>query len=210
MVRNLRSIAAAAVLTIAVAALPSAAEVESVTSTSAWLWTAEERIAKRTDASERTARQDRGRAHGKIPVGWTPIDGKTQAELFLPVELVTRLVLNTSGPADRRRERFRESISAHGWEYEDFWLVLDAAAAPYLSVMEQSRVSPTTQGAARVHLEVMACASAVELLEAAYRSFGRQEFDEFLYVEVAPAVYSVIADHADTPDALRKREKGCR
>ena len=178
-----------------------------------WLWTTEERIAKRVDPTQREARRARALQTARhIADGWTPIDGSVEPELFLPVELVTSLVLNTDPPHERMRDVYRAAIVSQGWNYEQFWGVLDSAAAPYLSLMQQSGVlQRETRGRADLsQLALEVCAASFDLLDRAYRTFGQQEFDGFLYRNVAPPIRTSIADHADTADALRKKERGCR
>ena len=128
------------------------------------------------------------------------------------MELVTRLVLNTDPSHARMRDLFRTAIANHGWKFEQFWDVLDAAAAPYLSLMQESAVlQRQTRGHAdRSRLAPQVCAASVDLLETAYDTFGRQAFDEFLYRNVAAPIRSAMADHADTEDALRRKDQGCR
>ena len=179
----------------------------------AWLWTTEERITKRVNPAEREARRARGlQTARRVAPGWTPIDGSVEPELFLPVELVTRLVLNTEPPNDRMREVYRTAIAGQGWKYDQFWAVLHAAGAPYLSLMQESGVlQRQTRGRADLsQLQLQTCAASVDLLGTAYKTFGQQEFDEFLYRNVAPPIRTSIADHADTADALRKKDRGCR
>lgn len=178
-----------------------------------WLWTTEERIAKRVDPAEREARRARSlQTGGHIAAGWTPIDGSVDPELFLPVELVTRLVLNTNTPNERMREVYRAAIASRGWNYEQFWGALNSAAAPYLSLMQQSGVlQRETRGRADLsQLAPQICAASFDLLDTAYKTFGQQQFAEFLYSNVAPPIRTSIADYADTADALRKKDRGCR
>lgn len=178
-----------------------------------WLWTTEERIAKRVDPAERDARRSRAlQTARQIAPGFSPIDGSIEPELFLPVELVTRLVLRTDAPNERWRERYRAAIASHGWEYEHFWDVLHAAAAPYLSLMEQT-ATLQRQKRGRVdvgQLQPQICAVSVDLLDTAYKTFGKQKFDEFLYRSVAPPIRSFTASYADSADALRAKSRGCR
>jgi len=177
-----------------------------------WLWTTEERISKRVNPAERSARRARDAQRRGIAGAFSPLDGGIEPELFLPVELVTRLVLDTDPPNERMREVYRAAIARHGWKYEQFWGVLDSAAAPYTSLMQQSGVlQRQMRGRADLRqLAPQACAAAIDLLHQAYNTFGQQEFDEFLYRDVAPPVRTWVADAADTPDALRNKDRGCR
>jgi hypothetical protein len=173
----------------------------------------EERIAKRVNPAEREARRARAMQNTRfIAPGFTPIDGSVEPELFLPVELVTRLVLNTSAPHERARELYRAPIASHGWNYEQFWDVLHSAAGLYLSLMQQSGVlQQQTRGRADLsQLEPQLCAVSVDLLATARKAFGQEEFDEFLYRSFAPPIRTLIADRADTADALRKKDRGCK
>lgn len=186
---------------------------QSASGKPSWLWTTEERIAKRVSPAAREARRARGLQKARsVAPGFSPIDGSVEPELFLPVELVTRLVLNTDAPDERMREVYRAAIASHGWNYEQFWDGLHSAATPYLSLMKQSgELQRQTRGHADLgHLRLQVCATAVDLLDTAYKTFGQQAFDEFLYRNVAPRIRTSIADHADTVDALRKAARGCR
>ena len=176
-----------------------------------WLWTLDERIHKRVDPAERASRRARN-SQRTIAPGFAPIDGSVEPELFLPVELVTRLALNTDAPHERMREAYRGAIKSHGWEYEAFWSEVHSAAAPYLSLMQQSGlIQRNARGTADLsELASQVCEASANLLEALRLKFGEQDFDRFLYREVAPHVRMSIADHADSPDSLRKKVKGCR
>jgi hypothetical protein len=178
-----------------------------------WLWSIEERIAKRVDPAERAARRARALAKARhIAPGWSLIDGTAEPELFLPVELVTQLVMNTDAPDERWRETYRAAIESHGWSFDRFWEVIDSGAAPYLSLMQQAVAQPgkPSGDVDRAELSRLVCAASADLLEAAYEAFGTQAFDEFLYGNVAPRLRRATADRADTADVLRHRQKGCR
>lgn len=177
------------------------------------LWTVEERIEKRVNPAARDARRARDLRQGRsVAVGFSPIDGRFEPELFLPVEVVTRLVLNTTTPHERMRELYRAAIASHGWNYKQFWGVLDAASAPYLSLMRDSATLSRERRAPAdlSRLAAQVCAASVDLLDVAYETFGKEKFDEFLYHNVAPPIRILVADHADTVDALRKKAGGCQ
>jgi hypothetical protein len=178
-----------------------------------WLWTIEERIGERVSPAARETRRGRALRQGsRFASEFAPVDGSREPELFLPVELVTRLALSTGAGRERSRELYRREMVSHGWEFDRFWVELHSAAAPYLSLMEQSGVlQRESRGRADLgHLKPAICAISADLLNTAYEMFGRQEFDEFLYRSVAPGIHMWTADHADTAEALREKDRGCR
>jgi hypothetical protein len=178
-----------------------------------WLWTIEERISERVSPAARETRRGLALRQGRrFASEFAPVDGSREPELFLPVELVTHLALSTGAGRERSRELYRREIISYGWEFDRFWVELHSAAAPYLSLMEQSGVlQRESRGRADLgHLKPAICATSADLLDTAYERFGRQEFDEFLYRSVAPGIHKWTADHADTAEALRKKDRGCR
>jgi hypothetical protein len=108
------------------------------------------------------------------------------------------------------REIYRTAIESHGWNFEQFWDALLSAGAPYVSLMQQSARRELGRQADTSQLERQVCVAAVDLLDAAYETFGKQDFNEFLYRTVAPPIQFFVADQVDTATALRRREKGCR
>lgn len=204
----------AVLLTVLVASLGSAAYAAPPqhSEKAAWQWTAEERIAKRVDPVQRAAR--RARTHGAParPAGFTPLDGSREPELFLPVELVTSLILDNAAPHQLMRNRHRAAIEAAGWDFAQFWVTLDAAAAPYIALMNYSgQLQRQARGRADLgRLKPQICAAAADLLSAARTTFGNEAFDRFLYRHVAPSIRTEIADHSETAVTLSARSKGCR
>lgn len=178
-----------------------------------WRWTVAERIATRVDPANRAARRTRALSHSRtIREGFTPIDGSVEPELFLPVELITRLVLDTTSPHERIRESYRTPIESRGWNVEHFWEVLHSAGAAYLSLMRESGTRPpdTRERVAVSPLASQICMASGDMMDAAYTEFGREEFDEFLYTAVAPRIKTYIADTRDSADTLHAKARGCR
>src|SRR6266567_7035872 len=75
-----------------------------------WLWTTEERIARRVDADQRRARLQRELPSiRQVAPGWYPVNGALEPELFLPGELLSELLRGADG-ADRRATAYRSEF----------------------------------------------------------------------------------------------------
>lgn len=195
----------------------------------AWQWTLEERIAARTDAK---AARERVRAAARNQVGTnaaTPewrvddIDGKVHPELFLPHEVFRTLVRGSSNVDARARDSFRKGLQRKVDQHRlppDFWVKLEAIATVYAADMQAAldmgQASLAVQGEARKRateaLELKnddVCRSRAAALEAAYKEFGTERLNRFLYTVIAPHMFSV-TETLPSAELLRKAAGGCR
>ena len=187
-----------------------------------WLWSSEERIARRIDPRARNVRRSRElqpregvRVVTKARDGWSPLNGSIEPELLFPWELLRTLVESTDARFPNRvssRERYRSAISANSWDYDAFWAAIDSAASPYLVLMSQSREAQRlSQGRADLRqLDPLICAALAELQNRMRDSFGAIKFDQFLYTAIAPDLRVWVDDRAETAAQLRATESGCR
>jgi hypothetical protein len=180
-----------------------------------WEWTLEERLTERHDPSrirERLAAYERAHAEAlrrspdpdPPPAGHLTyvIDGRRNPELFLSHELFDALMSGLSADSTLRTKQrgyYGRAIRAFGFDDATLWTQLESVAGPYL-VARTSRDSEAI------------CPARYDALQAARALFGRERFDEFLYVVIAPSLQT--AESASDPDflmdSLRKAERGCR
>ncbi len=148
------------------------------------------------------------------------IDGSRDAALFMPWELMERL-LNasdaSSAGSDSLRESYTDDVVAAGWSTMLFWSEFDAIGRDYLATRreltlhDQSRsglhggvAEPAGEGVRRRY-----CSARADALRRAREKFGNEQFDRFLYTAVAPRVV-VFADEPMTAEQLRTIAEGCR
>jgi hypothetical protein len=201
----------------------------------AWQWTLDERIAKRLDpddirartiASEREMNRRELESMGIVapPLRFV-IDGKRNAELFLPFELFGSILTGVDEDlAGRRMMRtiYGAAIRESGWTEELFWQTLEEASADYFEVqrerlaLESSTFSLTpverrAVSAKAEALNVPGCRLRADALQRVRTKLGTEKFDRFLYERVAPNV-GVGSDFplANEEWRLRYLESGCR
>jgi len=184
-----------------------------------WAWTTEQRLAARFDS---VSIGQRKAAYGaqlpeasrgaSDPVAGAEqrleyvIEGRRNPELFLPFELV-RGLLDAGFDADMNRRAlnralYRDGIAALGVNEADFWSLLatsqERARRPHL--------------ATAVDADTVVCRVRVAVLDGMRQRFGRDVFDQFLYVTVAPYTSlssSTTNTHSGKMELLRE-EAGCQ
>lgn len=214
-----------------------------------WAWTTEERIARRLDPrnihdrvedyATRTQSLTGKRGVASSSVTESPtfvIDGRFDAGLFMPWELMERFLNITDAGALHReaiRERYTDDIAAFGWGTTSFWRDLDDISTQYVALRneirevasavdreptakalesrtDETRLPRTGQAPSpRKDLKDEFCFIRAQALERARERFGRDQFERFLYEVVAPGVM-VFSDDPMTAEQLRRLEEGCQ
>lgn len=215
----------------------SATASESHVAKPSWEWTTEERIAARLDPAKIRGRlqayvsrkEEFGATRGVVAssavVATFVIEGSTHPELFMPWELIERLLNTTQGNSPHSeaiRGRYLDDIAAFGWSTTYFWSELDLIATEYVGVrnniqqISNTRVPERDSDALRpdatAHFDDLRqslCAVRAQTLERARQRFGRTEFDRFLYERIAPDV-TVFSDDPMKAADLRRIAEGCR
>jgi hypothetical protein len=131
------------------------------------------------------------------------IDGRTNPELYLPHELFDGL-LTAFDPnefmADEQRGLYGSRLAEFGWDSAAFWPELERISAEYVRL----RRADEREKEAR-------CRARFEALELARKTFGRKQFDAFLYGAIAPHGQLAQATNDPNPAAtLRREARGCR
>jgi len=192
----------------------------------AWRWTDEERIAARrahADVHPPVAADARVLVNGAGSTPGYTIDGATHPELFLPSELMRRLLRGVSSDAMFRasfRQQYSEAIRRAGFDEHELWAGLDRIGARHAELANRSarlrQEMDVSAPAARRSLEQSAdrlsaevCSARVRALTDARNLFGQERFDRFLYEGVAPG-FSLAFAHADEESHVRFLEAGCR
>lgn len=191
-----------------------------------WQWTNDARIAaRRLHAAEHL----QPRADARLQVngtGSTPgftIDGSTHPELFLPSELMRRLLRGVaSDPLFRPsfRSQLTEAIRQAGFEEQSFWAAVDRLGAHHAEVSKRSAdaqraldsSSPSERRLLQPRADALSaevCSARVDALQAAREELGRERFDRFLYEGVAPT-FSLAFAAEDDEAHVRFLEGGCR
>jgi hypothetical protein len=191
-----------------------------------WQWSNDERIAAR----HRHALQHlppRTDAHLQVNgTGATPgftIDGATHAELFLPSELMRRLLRGVSSDPLFRpafRSQLSDAIREAGFDETTFWATLDRIGAHHADAARRSadvqraldQSSPLDRRALQPRADALSaevCSERVQALQDARSEFGRERFDRFLYEGVAPT-FSLTFAAPDDDAHVRFLEGGCR
>lgn len=203
----------------------------SAQSKNPWEWTIEERIAARLDdkkMAERHAAQLEDVkplrvlvAGESAPSGFV-IEGKRNPELFMPFELMTRLLMalrEDAYGADLRR-LFTPDITAHGWKAEEFWKTFREIGGNWAALAAKSerlqkdadRAAPARRReleAEAAALGIPMCRARAEALREARVHFG-VAFDRFLYsVLTRNLTISSGKFAADEAARLRYVEGGC-
>jgi len=211
----------------------------------AWQWTLEERLAKRFDpeamrarvaakVAERAAYWKKLEAEGSSPLGdpedftdWSRrsdrdvINGRTNPELFLPLELFTYLLADAFPPggidASESRRTIEERAAALGFG-SDLWTRLREVASPVLEIErrreELAKSNPsairTKEGAEMDETDLAFCRARAKAMAKAEAEFGKEPFLRLLYevtitsTEVVYDTYEGIAEHR------RYLEEGCK
>lgn len=185
-----------------------------------WEWTLEERIAERLDDRKMSERRA---AQGERPITGFVIDGTRNPALFMPSELMTRLLMalrDDAYGADLRRH-FEPEISAFGWDAAEFWRAFREIGGRWTALAARSeelqksahREAPARRReleAEAAGLDVPMCRARAEALRKAREHFGRAEFDRFLYSALTPGFTISSATLGDDEAArLRYVEGGC-
>ena len=179
-----------------------------------WLWTPEERFRERFDAKskqDRMARQRSANTIRQVKDGFWPIDGDANPELFLPSELMN-VFLSQQIAA---REIYRQAIKTAGWDYDDFWRVMESNAADFLAASKQmGDLQRKSHGHGPEQpdwdrLGEQLCSARTRALAAGRQTFGAEAFDKFLYTAVAPHLVQWASDETDNATNLTRMEKGC-
>lgn len=132
------------------------------------------------------------------------IDGRTNPELYLPHELFDGL-MTAFDPnefmADQQRGLYGSTLSEFGWSAEAFWLTLERLSSEYVELRYRTEdADPDAR-----------CRARFEALESARETFGRNQFDAYLYRAIAPHAQSALATNERDPAArLRREARGCR
>ena len=177
-------------------------------------WDLESRLADRFDPAKSHARMQADLARNPNaaprPEENSPdarhfvIDGQRNPELFLPHELFEHL-LTAFQPdeflGDAQRELYGRGLQPFGWKADEFWPVLEEHSAGYLELRYRTEDADPVER----------CRARFEALELARRTFGRKQFDAFLYRAVAPFGQHAVATNERDPAArLRHEARGCR
>ena len=204
----------------------------------AWQWTLDERLAKRLDSNEI---RERAAAHERF-LGKDPqrvqvqeagpaqyiIEGRRDPALFMPFELFVSLLRGVTPPTngippdsrDAAREQYRIKIAEVGWQEDEFWKTVEAAAADYLHLQTerlalqlQIRTLPPPERRkleARVEeLSHKQCVARAEAIRTARGKLGPEPFDRFLYDVVASGM-ALMSSEPDDESRLRFLEGGCQ
>jgi hypothetical protein len=189
----------------------------------AWEWTLEERLAQRLDPADIREREtvyrekyreqlkassvrlhaERSNREGAIEYG---IDGARNPELFLSHELFDSLLTGfTRDDSLRVKQRafMQPKIRRFGFTDDElFWAQLTSVVGEYASL----KYAPSSTRPSRIEV----CRARHRALEAARQVFGRERFEEFLYMVIAPDKQtSVVTFGVDPATELRKDEAGC-
>lgn len=146
------------------------------------------------------------------PVRINVIDGTRDPELFTPPELFDELV-SAAYHADVEVRELEDDFD--GRLPADFWARLQAALAPYLAIVSETRGLVGQIGAAdrfeRARLEALlddstirACSARSRAMQSARRELG-DLFDRFLYDAVTDGL--VTMDDANPAELERSRER---
>jgi len=190
-----------------------------VGSVAGWQLSESERIARRT------AGPSGSRSVDSVPkAGYSEkIDGLEHPELFLPYELFDFLLYGVSSDASRQAEvraRLTPRIRVFGYDPDQFWMRLDAAARPYALLRERERsrahhrstLFTTPSGKTTlVPISKEACAARIDALREATALLGGKDFERFLYVVVAPdSGTSSTGNNPERGEQLRYMAGGCK
>lgn len=192
-----------------------------------WQWTDEERLAARFNPESMRARVRDAKADGNLrgeeeerDVVW----GTRNPELFMPFEVYRHLITTVFTSNLDARGVFRDGYleDAAGLELgHDFWDRLEVAVRPDLQARAEVRAlgrklasTPESQKSSLtrvlVQTEILACSARQQGLEAARRAFGKEVFDHFLYVAVAPGMGLSSLDSQVSADHMRYLIAGCQ
>ena len=196
-----------------------------------WEWSVTERITARTKeaairlrTAQTTASQGEAELNAPEPGRHYVIDGNREPELFLPSELMARVLMGLSRDAEYRssfRRLYSQKIRSFGWSEEAFWKEIERLGTPYNEIMQQleelNQAAETLEplqrqenARARDRVGLMACSARRDVLQAARGRFGR-DFDRFLYTVFAPNLSFTSNDPlADEAARLLFTEGGCR
>lgn len=187
-----------------------------------WQWSAEERIAMRTDplaARERAGRGGRRITSNVSETAANPVadafDGRTHPELFLPHEVFTHVMRIGFMSPPETREAFRAAVQADAQRVglpADFWQEFEAVSA--MHVGDLVRFTELARAPLRVqedvdHAQTQACRSGADALQAARQEFGEEPFNRFLYEVIARSMFYV-ADQLQDASRMRAEAGGCR
>jgi hypothetical protein len=177
----------------------------------AWEWSAEERIASRTNAELARVRMRPSNAGARgLADRFT---GKTHRELFLPYEVFESVVsMGFDGDAQSSqagRKSFTRELRRHGLP-DDFWERLRTLSAVYRADARAVKgLDPSSRADAHALKHAELCRSRADALAAARAELGRERFDRFLYEVIAVKMF-YFADRLPEPAVLRKLDGGCR
>jgi hypothetical protein len=143
------------------------------------------------------------------------IDGRRNPELFLPHELFDTLVSGFAPDADlreRQRAYYRPAIRAFGFDDEQFWARLESVIHPYIALSHSYVVfGHAGQSSTKRPTADEICRARFDALQAARGFFGRETFDRFLYVVIAPSAWAAdMTTFRDPIAMLRRAEEGCQ
>ncbi len=186
-----------------------------------WMWTLDERVAIRherlvSQRSESLVQSSQAGASDKR----LSIDGQTNPELFMPIELFNALLQGLAEDEQMRgvsRQTLGPGIRAFGFEEEAFWTKLDEATAAYRDqVRARSRGewsktrSELSQEHAPTQTDIKLCRARVATLESLRNLFRTEGFDRFLYTVVAPTISIGTEVDYNDPEHLLSIERGCQ
>lgn len=202
----------------------------------AWEWTVEERLADRFDPGKIQARnrEDRSAMSKATSTEAAPaipaaddrlvIDGAKNPELFLPWELVNRLLRGGLARDVETRTYFRGSyateIRSYGWDESTFWKDFEKVGSSYADLLarhaqlraQAQREPPVRRRALEQEAESlrpsMVCVRADVLRRARARW---PDFDRFLYTVVAVSfTMSTTMPSVEQQNAMRRYEEPCK
>jgi hypothetical protein len=137
------------------------------------------------------------------------ISGDANPELLMPTEILERLLRVVYVAPPKVAKVYRASYDTRRANLGlpgDLWERLHPIAMPWVRARDDARSSPRFE---RRDARMRSCRELALALAMAKSEFGEEPFQRLLYEVVAPGMTLSTTD-AETPEALRKREEGCK
>lgn len=196
----------------------------------AWKWTLEERLAARFEPEgmkRRVAREAEMARKSAAQFGerfdiapdQQSIDGKSEPELFTPIELFDSLLSSAFHESARAEQEMRSWIEDRAAVLglgSDLWVRLEKVAAPYLRLRDErslralQALSQSKNHEDSVNDKRALCRARAEALTAAKAEFGEETFLRLLYEVRASTMSLTYSAGEGSIDHLRYIEGGCR
>jgi len=194
-----------------------------------WEWTIEERASRRLDPSLAAARRAVALAEGQIDRNsdLNVVLGSHDPELLMPWELMDRLLAAFHFRDAAVREKYRRqwfTPSACSFLGRDAFSRLEVILQPWIAASREAETVQaklkTAPAAERETLQDQwqrandsICPLRADALSAARKTFGRVNFDRFLYEVVAPGAVVLTTPSSDSGSRAELEtwvEGGCR